>query len=312
MRVALVAALCALSFSVSSEADAQRRQRRQVRQPTTVVRHATPPLRSNDALQNALADFHQSLLAHGIRGPVAQATAHLEQVLVHHRRGARAHLEQDYRRLRRLVHRSQRIDEDLLDLWDEVALHATEMRRRPARIPNRPPAGHVNPGHGGHGHGGHGHGGHGGYGAQNQLRFEGSFERTPAVFTGRTPDEIYAQCIQFVSAVRLTHVDDITVFGTAHRNGPGYWGNESLCAMSALNARAAGQAAATVTGHVEGLPFALGGPRHQVRATIERYLSTALQGQRHIDDIVVAGRSYRNSASYWTAAQAAQLVLSQI
>ncbi len=31
-----------------------------------------------------------------------------------------------------------------------------------------------------------------------------------------------------------------------------------------------------------------------------------------IDDIVVAGRSYRNSASYWTAAQAAQLVLSQI
>lgn len=142
--------------------------------------------------------------------------------------------------------------------------------------------------------------------------FQGQFESTPVNFSGQTIDQVYHQCIQFVSAAQLTMVDDVVVNGVAARNGPGYWDNNALCAIVALNARARGPAQAHVSGDVEGLPFSVSGDPATVQRVINTYLPIAVAHDTTIDDVTINGQRYHNGPGYWNGAQVAGMVAAQI
>lgn len=304
MRALLVALTCALSIpsvllSTASTADAQRR--------VDGRRHAHQGVRAE--LRQTVGQFRYALETHRVHGPLLRATRRFERDLGVRRRG-RA-WQQPYRELRRLVHRTRHLDDHVLDAWDGVVAAAARGRGSVVVRPPVQPTPIVHPPHRDpRPHDPHWHDPQPGGQPFGLLRFEGKFERTPVTFAGRTPDEVYQRCMSFTSAARLTHVDDVEVFGTAHRNGPAYWSNEALCSIAVLNTRTQGGGGAVVSGHVEGLPFSI--PRRQAAHLLQRYLQSALQGQRHIDDIVINGQHYRNHSSYWSATEAAQIVLSQI
>ncbi len=144
--------------------------------------------------------------------------------------------------------------------------------------------------------------------------FQGQFEQVPATFHGRSLDEVYNNCMQFMGSANLSHVDDIVVNGRHIRNGPSYWNASAMCSIAVLNSRAQGPVGARVTGTVEtGFFFDVAGPdAATVSRIIQTHLPAALAHESHIDDIVINGNPFRNGPSFWNGQQVAGMVAAQI
>ena len=247
----------------------------------------------------ALTQSVQALEHHlrRMRAPQVDRAAHQFLEVLAHQSHNQAAVSQQYFELRRLFHARAIRNPAILDTWDLVVVHHN------AFVENS------------HGHGGHGH--HPQpqpqpqpYPPQGQalFSFDGAFERTPVRFSGRTVDEVFQQCTRFVGSARLNNVDDVTVNGRAFHNGPSFWRADALCSIAALNAASA---FATVSGDVEGVPFAVGGQPGEAARVLRSYLPRATQGLQ-IDDYNIGGRAYHNGPGYWTGAQVAEMIIAQL
>ncbi len=147
---------------------------------------------------------------------------------------------------------------------------------------------------------------------QTSYLFQGSFESTPVQFSAPTLDALVQQCHQFTAAARLSMVDDVTMNGGRAHNSSGYWNNQALCAIVALNARPQGYAPTTAQGVVEDMPFSVSGDINTVRRVIQTYMPVALAGNSFVDDITINGRRMHNSSGYWNGNQVAQMIVSQV
>ncbi|HJL01187.1 MAG TPA: hypothetical protein RMH85_16170 [Polyangiaceae bacterium LLY-WYZ-15_(1-7)] len=256
-------------------------------------------------LSVAAQQMRVQLEQRGRRGPLYREVLQLEQMAqrVWQRRGRRgrpgraaARLERQYRQTRAAVHRAVGLDEALLDTWDEVVFAARNLHGRPwigqptpqPHPPQPPPV------------------------VAATWSFEGRFERLPVRIQAQSRDQLHQQCLRFARGSRVSHVDDIVVFGARHRNGPGFWDADALCSIAALNARASQAFGMRVTGDVEGLPFSLQGPRPEIERALQTYLPRALRGMTTIDDVTIDGRRYHNGPGFWNAQQVLQMILSQL
>ena len=141
--------------------------------------------------------------------------------------------------------------------------------------------------------------------------FTGRFESLDVTFSAHSIDELYVQCLAFLSTSdSMDWVDDIVVSGRAWRNGPSYWSEESLCSIAALNAVPDHPQDSIVSGTIEEMvPFDVRcGDADQV---ISRYVPTAT-ADLWIDDIQVNGQTMHNSSGYWSGPQAADIILANI
>jgi len=241
---------------------------------------------------------------------VAQAAAQLERIA---RRGVSGRprsagellrdLDTHYRDLRRrLFAYGNRLDEAFLDVSDELAFQVRMARvdggnwpgpnpgPLPPPPPPLPPPPPAPP-------------------SVASYLFDGALESAAVRFQG-TPEQVYAQCVQFIRAMRLTHIDDLRLpGGAAVRNGGSYWSEDAACSIAVLNMQPLNVQAPSTTGRAEDLPFHVTGDLRNIIAT---YLPRALAGNNFVDDLVIDGRPYRNGGGYWSAAEATQLVLSQL
>ncbi len=251
----------------------------------------------------------------GGQGHVAQmerTVARMSQML--ERRGALgprilSRLDEQHRAARaRLLSRFAG-DDRVMDAWEEVVIAKARVRR------HAPVAQHV---------GGY-PGGHPGdqpfadpgtqpiyqpvHHRRTWVEFSGSFEGTPVRFEGESVQNVHAQCTSYMNNVfRTVNVDDIVIFGTAHRNGPRFWSERQLCAIVALNAR--GGHGASVTGQIEReVPFSITGSADEVRRRLSRYLPVLMPV--NVDDVWVNGQHFRNGPGFWSADEIAYLVSSQ-
>jgi hypothetical protein len=202
--------------------------------------------------------------------------------------------EGTYVRMRRLVMRGDRFSPEpsdaLLDAWDRVVASYTPLRYgtpAPLPPPPRPPP------------------------APGADHLEGSFERMPVRLYGRTLEELEASCMQFTSAIDTSAVDDVTIGATRVHNGPSYWDARALCSMVVLNSSSRLYHVSSVQGSIEGIPFHVGGSRDVIDRVLRTHLPRLLRGMQ-VDDVVVNGRSYRNSLAYWSTEQILALVGSQL
>jgi len=235
---------------------------------------------------------------------VAQAAAQVERIA---RRGFAGRpqsagellrdLDTNYRDVRRrLFAYGNRLDEAFLDVSDELAFQVRMARvdggNLPGPNPGPPPPPPPPPPP-----------------SVASYLFDGAVEDSAARFQG-TPEQVYAQCVQFIRAMRLTHIDELRLpGGVAVRNGSSFWSEDATCSIAVLNMQPLNVHAPSTTGHAEDLPFRVTGDLRNIIAT---YLPRALAGNNFVDDLVIDGRPYRNGGGYWTAAEATQLVLSQL
>ncbi len=242
---------------------------------------------------------------------VAQSAAQLERIarrgLAGRPRSADAQLrdlETNYRDLRRrLFAHGSRLDEAFLDVADELAFQVRMARidsgswpgpnpgpLPPPPLPPPPPPPPPPPN-------------------VASYLFDGALENSAVRFQG-TPEQVYGQCVQFIRAMRLTNIDDLRLpGGVAVRNGGSYWSEDAACSIAVLNMQPLNVQGPSTTGRAEDLPFRVTGDLRNIIAT---YLPRALAGNNFIDDVVIDGRPYRNGGGYWSAAEATQLVLSQL
>ncbi len=211
-----------------------------------------------------------------------------------HRRGQRnPHIiDERYHALRLAVHSLSIHDEAFLDAWDDLVIsHRRYQRRFGNQQPVNPPVVVQPPTPPPH---------------RPTYAFEGSFENMPVRFAGRSPDEVNQRCLQFAQTQRMSHVDDITIRGVSHRNGPSFWDANALCAIAALNS----SSTIVVQGKVEYVPFAVGPDVHTAEQTLRTYLPRIMPP--HVDDVIINGTPYRNGPSFWNAEAVIQMITSQM
>ncbi|MCB9631569.1 MAG: hypothetical protein H6721_05445 [Sandaracinus sp.] len=249
-----------------------------------------------EPLARAAGTYRQEAERRGLQD-VAQAAGELERIAWRGgRRGGRQRVATAYRELRRRTFANgPRLDDPMLDVWEQLSYEAHDLfgddaQPNPGPIPPGPIPPTPPP-------------------VAAAYRFDGSFESMAVSFQG-DPATLHAQCLQFVQASRLTHVDDVRLpDGRNAHNSASYWNSDQLCSLAVLNARESYAMTPIVEGAVEDVPFRVAG---DVRGILTTYLPRFLAGNRWIDDVTVGGRSYHNSAGYWTPEQAAQMILSQI
>lgn len=242
---------------------------------------------------------------------VARAAAELERIAWRGgRRSGVRRVEAAYRDLRRQTFaQGPRLDDAILDAWENVSFEAHDLFGPPTGQPPAPgvlPPGSTPP-------------------AtvhptavppqpapppvQAAYRFDGAFESMAVTFEG-DPGQLHAQCMQFVQSSRLSHVDDVRLAdGRQVRNASSYWNADQLCSLAVLNAREAWAMTPIAEGAIEEVPFRVAG---DVRGLLTTYLPRFLAGNRWIDDVTINGRAYHNSAGYWSPDQATQMILSQL
>ena len=132
--------------------------------------------------------------------------------------------------------------------------------------------------------------------------FQGSFEEMDVYFSGDDADAVYQDCDNFLTmSGGASYVDDITIFGTAHHNGPSYWGQQELCSIVALNVQPqSGSFTALLEGQIEdGVPFSVGGTIEDVRNRLATYIP--MVAGSYVDDLNINGVVHHNGPSYWNA-----------
>lgn len=132
--------------------------------------------------------------------------------------------------------------------------------------------------------------------------FQGSFEEMDVYFSGDDADAVYRDCDNFLtSSGGANYVDDITIFGTTHHNGPSYWGQQELCAIVALNVQPqSGSFTALLEGQIEdGVPFSVGGTIDDVRDRLTTYIP--MVASSYVDNLNINGVVHHNGPSYWNA-----------
>lgn len=225
---------------------------------------------------------------------VARAAAELERIAWRGgRRGGVRRVEAAYRDLRRQTFaQGPRLDDAILDAWENVSYEAHDLFGPPDAQPTPGPIPGPVP-----------------TPVQAAYRFDGAFESMTVAFEG-DPGQLHAQCMQFVQSSRLSHVDDVRLAdGRQVRNASSYWNADQLCSLAVLNAREAWAMTPIAEGAIEEVPFRVAG---DVRGMLTTYLPRFLAGNRWIDDVTINGRAYHNSAGYWSPDQATQMILSQL
>jgi len=148
----------------------------------------------------------------------------------------------------------------------------------------------------------------------HDLIFRGQFENVDVTFRGADRRDLHADCQRFMqSASGMNWVDDIVIFGTAHRNGPSYWSPATLCAISALNARPdrPDPGVPILSGSVEEVPFSIYGSSAEARDALSSYMHDALDGL-WIDDVVIGSQVLRNRYGYWSITETIAILQSNI
>ena len=303
-----VLALAALILSVSASAAAQVVvHAAPIGRRAVVVAAPQPPAAQPPALwriSTAASALRVEAERRGL-ADVAQSAGQLERLASRDVEGRRHRgsddalrdLDATYRDARRrLFAYGNRLDEALLDVWDELAFQVRAVRLESGAMPLQPvqplpppPPPPPPP-------------------AIASYVFDGAFEQAAVRFQG-TPEQLHSQCVQFVRAMRLGNVDDLRLPSGAHaHNGASYWGEDASCSIAVLNAQAQNVGGPSVSGTVEDLPFTVTG---DVLGLLSTYLPRALAGNRFIDDLVIDGRAYHNNSGYWSPAEATQIVASQ-
>lgn len=142
----------------------------------------------------------------------------------------------------------------------------------------------------------------------SEYQFQGRFEDTDVFFSGMSPEDVFDECMVYASGASLSLVDDVTIFGAAHHNGPAFWSGEQLCAMAALNARTEPPVGGpSISGRIEDFPFRIEGDVETIRSTLRRFVPVAVSGAL-IDDVQIEGTNHHNGPGFWSPDAVATMI----
>ena len=137
----------------------------------------------------------------------------------------------------------------------------------------------------------------------------GQIEDLPFAFCGATPDMVRQAVAAYAPVLAASGmIDDITVDGVPHHNGPSYWDAGQVTSMI-LSSVVDPMAGLVARGDIEGLPFVFSGnSAAEIRAQCEAFVHS--MDLSMVDDINVNGEHRHNGPSYWNPAEICMIVSS--
>jgi hypothetical protein len=133
------------------------------------------------------------------------------------------------------------------------------------------------------------------------LEFRGQFDSVPVRVSGRNANELYRECMDLVASSGLEQARELWIEGRRIVRRDGSFAIDAACAMGVLNAvpAASDRGAPTLTGALDGIPFAIHAANEDAREIVRLYVPIMAAGMR-VTRLAVAGEIFL-SPEGWTA-----------
>ena len=141
------------------------------------------------------------------------------------------------------------------------------------------------------------------------VRISGQVEDVPFDFCGVSVVAVREAISTYVPMLAMGGmIDDITIDGVPHHNGPSYWDTDEVTAMI-LSSVIDRSATVIARGSIEDSPFVFTGyDAADIRAQCETYVGE--MNISMVDDITVNGETRHNGPSYWNTAEICMIISS--